>query len=152
MTAGSVTSAMTRSRPPQYGQRVCYLRAFDLYEQIMAAAYNTGPRAIDRVLASLHLNIQAQAGALSPMMQFPRVAAQQTDASVPNPVLVRGDDRFGDHLVVEAGVPNYIMTPTGAIRVLERVDGQYRVRAVRDDDARHQDRWRPGRCDRRGGR
>jgi AcrR family transcriptional regulator len=49
----------------------CYLRAFDLYEQIMAAADNTGPRAIDRVLASLHLNIQAQAGALSPMMLQP---------------------------------------------------------------------------------
>jgi hypothetical protein len=56
----------------------------------------------------------------------------------------------GDHLVVEAGVPNYIMTPTGAIRVVERIDGKYRVRTVRGDDARDQDRWRPGRCDRRG--
>lgn len=57
----------------------CYDRAFDIYETIMAAAIATGPRAIDRALATFHLNIQAQAGPLSPMMLQPGFFALPDD-------------------------------------------------------------------------
>jgi len=36
----------------------------------------------------------------------------------------------GDHLAVEGGRPNYFRTPSGAIRVVERVGGEFRLRTV----------------------
>ena len=53
----------------------------------------------------------------------------------------------GDHVLVEKGFPNYIKTPRGDIRVLERVDGKFRVRTVRGKDVRGQSTWKPGRRD-----
>ena len=36
----------------------------------------------------------------------------------------------GDHLAVQGGRPNYFRTPSGAIRVVERVGGDFRLRTV----------------------
>ena len=57
----------------------------------------------------------------------------------------------GDHVPLERwSVPNYIRTPEGHIRVLERINGVFRVRTVRGTDANRQDRWKPGKCNSRG--
>lgn len=49
----------------------CYRRAFELYDLIMETAINTGATGFERSLITLHLNIQAQAGPLSPLMLQP---------------------------------------------------------------------------------
>ena len=49
-----------------------------------------------------------------------------------------------DHDLVNRGYPNYIKTPRGDIRVLERINGEFRVRTVRGQDVRGQQRWKPG--------
>lgn len=46
----------------------CYERAFDLFEGFVAAAQSAGPDAFARMIIGVHLNAQAQAGALSPLM------------------------------------------------------------------------------------
>jgi len=51
----------------------------------------------------------------------------------------------GDHRVVMGGRPNYFRSPAGAVRVVERTDGQFRLRTVLGqpyNDAQ----WSPGRA------
>ncbi|MBP7648689.1 MAG: TetR family transcriptional regulator [Phenylobacterium sp.] len=49
----------------------CYRRAFDLYDVFMDTAVATGKTGFERALICLHLNVQAQAGPLSPLMLQP---------------------------------------------------------------------------------
>ncbi len=49
----------------------CYRRAFELYDLIMDTAVKTGRSGFERSLITLHLNVQAQAGPLSPLMLQP---------------------------------------------------------------------------------
>jgi AcrR family transcriptional regulator len=49
----------------------CYARAFDLYETMMDASLAFSPNGLDRSIATMHLNIQAQAGPVAPMMLQP---------------------------------------------------------------------------------
>jgi AcrR family transcriptional regulator len=49
----------------------CYERAFDLYEAIMAQAREHGRSGFERAIAILHMNVQAMAGPLSPMILHP---------------------------------------------------------------------------------
>ncbi len=46
----------------------CYERAFDLFEGFVASAQTHGTDGLSRTLIGVHLNSQAQAGQLSPMM------------------------------------------------------------------------------------
>lgn len=49
----------------------CYRRAFELYDAFMATAVARGRTGFERGLITLHLNVQAQAGPLSPLMLQP---------------------------------------------------------------------------------
>ncbi len=49
----------------------CYRRAFELYDLIMDTSVKSGRTGLERALMSLHLNVQAQAGGLSPLMLQP---------------------------------------------------------------------------------
>ncbi len=49
----------------------CYRRAFELYEIFMDTAVAQGRTGLERTLLTLHLNVQAQAGGLSPLMPQP---------------------------------------------------------------------------------
>jgi AcrR family transcriptional regulator len=49
----------------------CYRRAFELYDLIMDTSIRTGRTGLERALMTLHLNVQAQAGPLSPLMLQP---------------------------------------------------------------------------------
>ena len=49
----------------------CYRRAFDLYDLIMDTSVANGRTGLERALMTLHLNVQAQAGPLSPLMLQP---------------------------------------------------------------------------------
>jgi AcrR family transcriptional regulator len=51
---------------PQLVRR-CYERAFDLYETITARAEKLGQSGLEQTVIGVHLNIQAQAGSLSPL-------------------------------------------------------------------------------------
>lgn len=42
------------------------------------------------------------------------------------------------------GAPNYFRTPSGAIRVLERIDGTYTVRTVQGANFMYQSLYKPG--------
>ena len=49
----------------------CYERAFDLYERFAHAARSQGCNGLERAMIGTHLNVQAQAGSLSPMTPQP---------------------------------------------------------------------------------
>lgn len=49
----------------------CYRRAFELYDAFMAAALSADASGFQKALMVMHLNIQAQAGPLSPLMLQP---------------------------------------------------------------------------------
>lgn len=49
----------------------CYRRAFELYDAFMDTALKTGATGFERAIISLHLNVQAQTGPLSPLMLQP---------------------------------------------------------------------------------
>lgn len=49
----------------------CYERSFDLYDHFVDAAEGAGENGLDAALINAHLNIQAQVGALSPLMPQP---------------------------------------------------------------------------------
>ena len=49
----------------------CYRRAFELYDLFMDTAVRQGRTGYERTMISLHLNVQAQAGGLSPLMLQP---------------------------------------------------------------------------------
>lgn len=49
----------------------CYERAFVLYEKFVEVALTTGNNGLESALINAHLNIQAQAGSLSPLMPQP---------------------------------------------------------------------------------
>ena len=49
----------------------CYRRAFELYDIFMDTAVAQGRTGFERAMITLHLNVQAQAGALSPLMPQP---------------------------------------------------------------------------------
>ncbi len=49
----------------------CYRRAFELYDLFMDTAVASGRTGFERAMLSLHLNVQAQAGPLSPLMLQP---------------------------------------------------------------------------------
>lgn len=49
----------------------CYRRAFELFDLFMDTAVSTGRTGFERALISLHLNVQAQASGLSPLMLQP---------------------------------------------------------------------------------
>lgn len=53
----------------------CYERAFDLYERFAATAESQGIGGLDQALIGSHLNVQAQAGSLSPLMPQPGLDA-----------------------------------------------------------------------------
>jgi AcrR family transcriptional regulator len=58
----------------------CYRRAFEIYDQIMQAATTSGRTGFERALLTLHLNIQAQASPLSPLMPQPgKLSLPQAD-------------------------------------------------------------------------
>ena len=58
----------------------CYRRAFEIYDKIMETANATGRSGFERALLALHLNIQAQASPLSPLMLQPgNLALPQED-------------------------------------------------------------------------
>ena len=48
-----------------------------------------------------------------------------------------------DHIAVGRGYPNYYRDPFGNIRVIERVDGNYRVRTIVGEDFKGQVDWSP---------
>jgi AcrR family transcriptional regulator len=49
----------------------CYRRAFELYDLFMATSTETGSTGFDKAIITTHLNIQAQAGPVSPLMPQP---------------------------------------------------------------------------------
>lgn len=49
----------------------CYRRAFELYDLIMDTSVARGRTGFEKALLTLHLNVQAQAGTLSPLMLQP---------------------------------------------------------------------------------
>jgi AcrR family transcriptional regulator len=49
----------------------CYERSFELYEQFVEAATSNGGNGLESAMINAHLNIQAQVGALSPLMPQP---------------------------------------------------------------------------------
>jgi AcrR family transcriptional regulator len=49
----------------------CYRRAFELYDLFMDTAVERGRTGFERAMISMHLNVQAQAGGLSPLMLQP---------------------------------------------------------------------------------
>lgn len=49
----------------------CYRRAFELYDLFMATANRVGQSGFERAIITTHLNIQAQAGPVSPLMPQP---------------------------------------------------------------------------------
>lgn len=49
----------------------CYRRAFELYDLFMATATSVGPTGFDKAIITTHLNVQAQAGPVSPLMPQP---------------------------------------------------------------------------------
>ncbi|MDE2462595.1 MAG: TetR/AcrR family transcriptional regulator [Alphaproteobacteria bacterium] len=53
----------------------CYARAFDLYERFIETAEREGRDALDAAMIDLHLNVQAQASVLSPLMPQPGLGA-----------------------------------------------------------------------------
>ena len=53
----------------------CYRRAFDLYERFADAAEALGRDGLEKGLIGLHLNVQAHAGGLSPLIQMVGVEA-----------------------------------------------------------------------------
>lgn len=58
----------------------CYRRAFELYDLIMATSIQRGRNGFERALLTLHLNVQAQVGSLSPLMLQPgRMSLPQED-------------------------------------------------------------------------
>lgn len=57
----------------------CYRRAFELYDVFMDTAVATGATGFERALICLHLNVQAQAGPLSPLMLQPGRTALPAD-------------------------------------------------------------------------
>ena len=57
----------------------CYRRAFELYDVFMDTAVATGKTGFERALICLHLNVQAQAGPLSPLMLQPGRTALPAD-------------------------------------------------------------------------
>jgi AcrR family transcriptional regulator len=58
----------------------CYRRAFEIYDKIMETANASGRSGFERALLALHLNIQAQASPLSPLMLQPgNLALPQAD-------------------------------------------------------------------------
>jgi AcrR family transcriptional regulator len=58
----------------------CYRRAFELYDLIMATATQAGRNGFEKAIITTHLNVQAQAGALSPLMPQPgRMALAEAD-------------------------------------------------------------------------
>lgn len=58
----------------------CYSRAFALYEVFMQAATSRGKNGFEWAMICLHLNVQAQAGPLSPLMPQPGRAALPEEA------------------------------------------------------------------------
>jgi AcrR family transcriptional regulator len=58
----------------------CYRRAFELYDLFMSTATKTGETGFDKAIITTHLNIQAQASAVSPLMPQPgRMALSEAD-------------------------------------------------------------------------
>ena len=57
----------------------CYRRAFELYDVFMDTAVAAGRTGFERALICLHLNVQAQAGPLSPLMLQPGRTALPAD-------------------------------------------------------------------------
>jgi AcrR family transcriptional regulator len=53
----------------------CYKRGFDLFESFVETAEHAGKTGLERGMIGLHLNVQAQAGDLSPLMPQPGLAA-----------------------------------------------------------------------------
>jgi AcrR family transcriptional regulator len=53
----------------------CYERGFDLYERFAETAKSHGDNGLERAMIGTHLNTQAQAGALSPLMPQPGLEA-----------------------------------------------------------------------------
>ena len=53
----------------------CYARAFDLYDRFIETAEREGADALDAAMIDLHLNVQAQASILSPLMPQPGLGA-----------------------------------------------------------------------------
>jgi AcrR family transcriptional regulator len=49
----------------------CYERAFDLYDRFAQTAADQGRNGLEQTLMGTHLNVQAQAGSLSPLMPQP---------------------------------------------------------------------------------
>jgi len=49
----------------------CYERGFDLYERFAEMSKSSGANGLERAMIGTHLNTQAQAGALSPLMPQP---------------------------------------------------------------------------------
>lgn len=56
----------------------CYERSFDLYERFVVAAIARSGNGLSGSLVNSHLNIQAQAGTLSPLMPQPGFGALET--------------------------------------------------------------------------
>lgn len=58
----------------------CYRRAFELYDLFMATAIGAGTTGFEKAIITTHLNIQAQAGPVSPLMLQPgRMALAEAD-------------------------------------------------------------------------
>ena len=53
----------------------CYKRGFDLFETFVETAAHAGKTGIERGMIGLHLNVQAQAGGLAPLMPQPGLDA-----------------------------------------------------------------------------
>lgn len=64
----------------------CYERSFDLYEKFVEVALTNGSNGLESALINAHLNIQAQAGLLSPLMPQPGFASMPDEKRV---ILVR---------------------------------------------------------------
>lgn len=58
----------------------CYRRAFELYDLFMATATGAGRTGFEKAIITTHLNLQAQAGPVSPLMPQPgRMALHESD-------------------------------------------------------------------------
>lgn len=102
----------------------CYRRAFDLYDLFMTTATDTGATGFDQAIITTHLNIQAQAGPVSPLMPQPgRMALDQLERER----LVRAGNRLrvASARNIRRGIADGSCRPCDATLVSEMAAGTF---------------------------
>lgn len=102
----------------------CYSRAFDLYALFMSTATEAGATGFDKAIITTHLNVQAQAGPVSPLMPQPgRMALAEADREA----LVRASNRLrvASARNIRGGIRDGSCRPCDATLVSEMAAGTF---------------------------